>query len=746
MAKSLLKDLMIDLGLGVAEIAGIRGAETILPEKYDFGEEHYEKKKSRSSNSREPAKAFTYSADAAKTGRDRNIRLLELLPGRPSDDIRCVLTTHPLLPGVVKYEALSYVWGDPDVTKPISVNGDSLQVTVNLRSALRHLRRTNKSRILWVDAICIDQSDPDERAYQVSFMGDIYRSAKRVIIWLGQSDHHTKNIFALLGALEEEAMQAKMSPIEPDDGEVTGKVKMRVKQGSEIYDLLNNGWFQRSWTGKGPRSDTDIAAITYTDSANFVALVQEILSARDALVVCGWESISWDIFSEAIMYVSEQEKMAPLIQHFGPHRRDFDELYSLQKASEFLRQPHEAHKQLLELLTRFCGRFATDKRDKIYAFLGLVTNAEELRITTDYRISVEELYKNVAAELITQSRSLALLRFLPLNDDSSESSLPSWAPSWGDIYEGLLPFNEDHERSSKTASDGTNHLSDIQISEDRTVLTVSGYVCDEITEITEYLPSAMDDDDDSLEVESDSDSGFLGATRDFINEIYKLMAPLEVLVQWEAFAGLPAKDADEDVTKQALVDRYWQTLCAGALLPEGKAETEAAFWKWYHTMDSVRNKKRGWYKHSSSITNLMALLRHVRAIWSGFARFERLLGVAFYRRLAKTKAGRLALVPRTTCVGDGIMQCRVSDFPLVIRKMKNEETWSVAPVTGNQVYGLRQWIWTTSCPGYPVLVACISGLDEFMQQDTVALWRWQNLVNRIWRAKYAHRLSQLVRS
>ncbi|KAI0103961.1 heterokaryon incompatibility protein-domain-containing protein [Nemania sp. FL0031] len=654
MAKSLLKDLMIDLGLGVAEIAGIRGAETILPEKYDFDEEHYEKKKSRSSNSREPTKAYAYSPDAAKTGRDRNIRLLELLPGRPSDDIRCVLTTHPLLPGVVKYEALSYVWGDPAITKPISVNGDRLDVTVNLRSALRHLRRTNKSRILWVDAICIDQSDPDERAYQVSFMGDIYRSAKRVIIWLGLSDHHTKNIFALLGALEEEAAQAKMSPIEPDTNEATGKVKMRVKQGSEIYDLLGNGWFQRSWT------------------------VQEILSARDALVVCGWESISWDIFSDAIMYVSEQEKMAPLIQHFGPHRRDFDELYSLQKASEFLREPHEAHRQLLELLTRFCGRYATDKRDKIYAFLGLVTNAEELGITTDYRISVEELYKNVATELITQSRSLALLRFLPLNDDGSdrdESSLPSWAPSWGEIYENPLPFHDDHEESSKTTSPDTSHSSDIQISDDRTTLTVSGYAYDEITKLTEYLPSAMDDDDDSPEVESDSDSGLWEATREFINEIYKLMAPLEILVQWEAFAGLPKQAADEDKTKKALVDRYWQTLCAGALLPEGKAETESAFWKWYHTMDSVRNKKRGWYKHSSSITNLMALLRHVRAIWSGFARFERLLGVAFYRRLAKTKAGRLALVPRTTCVGDSIMQCMVSDFPLVIRKMHNQETW-----------------------------------------------------------------------
>ncbi|KAI0415298.1 heterokaryon incompatibility protein-domain-containing protein [Xylaria grammica] len=616
-------------------------------------EEYYEEQERQNRN--EPARKYAYQADAIKARRGRNIRLLELLPGHPSDDVHCVLTTHALSPGIKKYEALSYVWGSAEVTKPIYVNGDSLQVTVNLRSALRHLRWEHESRVLWVDAVCIDQSDLDERAHQVTLMSDIYRSTERVIVWLGRSDQDTKYTFTLLKALAEEAEEVKNAPAELGRKKMR-KVRAGVDQARKITHLLENDWFQRSWT------------------------VQEILLAREGLVVCGWESIDWKAFFQAIMYASQQEMVAPAIGHFAPFRRDFDDLYLLQEASEFLKRPRESHEQLLELLRIFRARNATDKRDKIYAFLGLISDTDKMGITTDYRMSIGEVYRVTAAELILRSRSLDLLRFLPSRGDDGStdgafhrfhdgSELPSWAPSW-DYGHGAhpLPFHDGHHRVFRTTSVDAG---DIQISADRTILTVAGYISDEISDVTEYLHSIYEHlAGNMLPEEEDED-----ALWRCVDSFYKAMGPLETLVQWEAFAGFPEEAPDVNETKGALVDGYWQTLCAGVLLPEGKAETRAAFWEWYHTMDPIRKRKRRWYNDFPSFTNLMTMLGHLRAIWARFTRFDRLLGVAFYRRLARTKSGRLALVPRTARVGDGIMLCRVSDFPLIVRKMENQETW-----------------------------------------------------------------------
>jgi hypothetical protein len=87
------------------------------------------------------------------------------------------------------YEALSYAWGDAKVTSPIFLESCPFQATVNLVSALRHLRHEDNTRTLWVDAICIDQSNIQERGHQVAFMAKIYSMAECDILWLGDDPH-----------------------------------------------------------------------------------------------------------------------------------------------------------------------------------------------------------------------------------------------------------------------------------------------------------------------------------------------------------------------------------------------------------------------------------------------------------------------------------------------------------------------------------------------------------------------------
>ncbi|KAK9418427.1 putative Peptidase M3A/M3B catalytic domain-containing protein [Seiridium unicorne] len=121
----------------------------------------------------------------------RSIRLIRLLPAENDDDpICCELYTAQLTPEL-QFAALSYVWGTSSETYNVFANGIEVKVTRNLRHALWHFRnydmlRSEDNRLpLWVDALCINQNDTQERNHQVAHMGDIYRHAKPVLSWLG---------------------------------------------------------------------------------------------------------------------------------------------------------------------------------------------------------------------------------------------------------------------------------------------------------------------------------------------------------------------------------------------------------------------------------------------------------------------------------------------------------------------------------------------------------------------------------
>ncbi|PYH87748.1 hypothetical protein BO71DRAFT_278381, partial [Aspergillus ellipticus CBS 707.79] len=112
------------------------------------------------------------------------IRLLALEPGRDEDIIRCQLK-HVFLSDNPKYEALSYVWGDPNEQDYIYCNGKQVRIGKELFNALKSLRQPNCERTLWADALCINQNNYVEKGKQVEIMGDIYASSQHVLIWLG---------------------------------------------------------------------------------------------------------------------------------------------------------------------------------------------------------------------------------------------------------------------------------------------------------------------------------------------------------------------------------------------------------------------------------------------------------------------------------------------------------------------------------------------------------------------------------
>jgi Heterokaryon incompatibility protein (HET) len=123
----------------------------------------------------------------------REYRCLLLKSAKNEDEvIICELFHITHLMATPYYEALSYAWGTKLASRFILVDGKRLSVTENLFSALHHLRRKHCHRLLWVDAICIDQSNLEERSQQVQIMDNIYQNATNVIVWLGPSTPESK--------------------------------------------------------------------------------------------------------------------------------------------------------------------------------------------------------------------------------------------------------------------------------------------------------------------------------------------------------------------------------------------------------------------------------------------------------------------------------------------------------------------------------------------------------------------------
>lgn len=304
--------------------------------------------------------------------RQPSFRLICLVRG-DWQPIQCVLFHATIYDSedAIEYEALSYTWGSIERTKPVEVNGQTLHITVSLAQALRNLRYVDQDRVLWIDAICIDQSNAAERGHQVQQMASIYENARQVILWLGEASHNTDRAMVMVQDLEQQALQYPCNQWHPADERWIRLLENPLlllrpydQQGYKTYEqeragleeLLNRSWFRRIW------------------------ILQEVAKARSAQVVCGAKSVSARIFAVAPRLrslVPGPLQQAVLDIMPGPSRRF--SWWSMQRDLE-------------TLLLKFRESEATDERDKVYALLGISSNAcATVRLLPDYTKSVDEV-------------------------------------------------------------------------------------------------------------------------------------------------------------------------------------------------------------------------------------------------------------------------------------------------------------------------------------------------------------------
>lgn len=162
------------------------------------------------------------------------IRLLRLMPdGDEAAPIRCQLfdySLHESAQRVHLYEAVSYVWGDCKRLLPISIANHRFNVTENLHAVLLRLRNRSFERIIWIDAICINQEDDKEKEHQILSMPKIYGQSNRVIVWLGEAADESDNALEAL-------RKAGRGDYSQND----------LLNQRSILRLLRRPWFQRVW-------------------------------------------------------------------------------------------------------------------------------------------------------------------------------------------------------------------------------------------------------------------------------------------------------------------------------------------------------------------------------------------------------------------------------------------------------------------------------------------------------------------
>jgi hypothetical protein len=308
----------------------------------------------------------------------------------------------------VEYEALSYVWGDPSEGPNIKISGVAVRVTPNLHTALRRLRYPTKKRTVWIDQLCINQTDNLEKASQVSMMRDIYKRCTHCIIWLGELPEKYSGIpvsaaeavFDFIRAVAAVETQPIVDlPIlfeDSSDGEA-------ARLAFRAFGIYSNPWWSRIWT------------------------VQEAIIPNAATLIWGHLSISREDVLNAARYLRhpEPERYFSRSGLFWTKRLRYTELLRLlfYAVRGFDRQNEEP----LNLLMRWRHRQATDPRDKVYALLGLLEPAYRLPSAEacDYTIPAPTLFARVTVDLIQQNNGL-----IPLVGSSEIPQITPGLPTW----------------------------------------------------------------------------------------------------------------------------------------------------------------------------------------------------------------------------------------------------------------------------------------------------------------------------
>jgi hypothetical protein len=478
--------------------------------------------------------------------RDGEFKLLSLRRGQSSDLVTCDLFIASL-DSSVKYEALSYVWGDPDDTKEIKICGEPFYATLNLESALRHLRYRDRERIIWVDAICINQADHSERSHQVLQMDRIYQQAEEVVVWLGLGSTEWS---LAIDAIKLLSGDENIHWLPPPYGSVEARDPNRFPAYLiPLQEILCSPWWRRVWIlqeavlarkltfvcGSGLISGDSLLRIQKIydrhsqECCNCLPLYKDLHSGMKFVyalrVFRVWRTgvlASLTLFErlQAIMNIRTRFidlRSLLLEQQSNPMKSDetakkllyveekivegdnaiakfrqmatsaWNGTYLKNKPAISISQKDINVEELNSLLWQMHFhryRDCLQDCDRVYAFLGLLSAFSKDIIVPDYHLPPSKVYTNFAFNVIQKSQKLDVFSLiLPF---PSETECPTWVPDWA--HKGFPQMNITLDcrfdlSVSFRASRGL--FEEVTMFSDK--LCVGGLICDKIVHVASRI-------------------------------------------------------------------------------------------------------------------------------------------------------------------------------------------------------------------------------------------------------------------
>ncbi|KAF8851894.1 HET-domain-containing protein [Acephala macrosclerotiorum] len=313
---------------------------------------------------------------------------------------------HFSLQAAPAFQAVSYVWGNPDRIAQLSLtDGTELPVTKSIQDSIPFLSQHCSTGYLWIDQLCINQDDMNERIHQVKMMGNIYRKTAHALVWLDEQEALHPGLWEVDRRISARAQELYATGWSLKVASYVSVFYNFIEKDDEhwaaLSRLLRRHWFHRAW------------------------VVQEVLLAPFASAIFGTELFSiahllrlLRIFLRAYQEYREE----------GLHYRAVEELYEgyVSYRNRYNVVP------FYQLLRNFGGIFqATDKRDHVFAFLGLKVE-HGIDIEPDYRRETTAVHVTVAKTIIKGTGSLSILHTSSQESPAMREGvgLPSWVPNW----------------------------------------------------------------------------------------------------------------------------------------------------------------------------------------------------------------------------------------------------------------------------------------------------------------------------
>ncbi|KAE9366699.1 HET-domain-containing protein [Stipitochalara longipes BDJ] len=627
------------------------------------------------------------------------IRILKLLPGRWSDIIQCQMS-HVVLDENPDYAALSYVWGDPLLTHEILVNGILYSITTNLYLALRRLRRVDAACIIWVDAVCINQADIEEKTQQVSIMGEIYKTSREVLIWLGDCTkpvalpsivwHSDDRDSDKLAEYFQTDLVNVHGVLRNDCSEMTdvyaALIFLRlIVDGAHLYDLAffqRSGEYKLQSITKWEQAMKGLEMILNSPWWNRVWVLQETVLPQRATIQFGNITFPWQMIAQATEQLAHHYTFC-CSGHLNTRPfREEEILTGFRKVVdpiELLRNGRAdgMRTSLSQLLSITLQRASTDSRDKVYALLSLVTNwygREPIR--PDYALSVNQIYAQVVIKEIQGSNSLQILQGVPW---ISNTRLPSWITRTSSNH--LRNVQESRINASALFRASRDSLCDVQevaessvlgvlgLSESDTVLRVSPLIYGESPETSSY--TAME----------------------------------ATISSWRKLAGLEEMPNRPYPTGDNWGNVFWRAIANDAVDESesepktvSKGDTDRAFrTTWRRLVCEDIDVYEAWWlrtKAAAAFDGPDGTPLPGRSLWAQIPEYKRIIYdravqmATVQRKFFITRKGFMGIGPPATSSGDRIVVLFGGDVPFLLREHVNSTATGIPPEEPNPLWKL----------------------------------------------------------